>query len=195
MNILYLSLKFSRKILQKLNKICWDFNCENIRNKGNNVYMEKPYTIIGVNCISIGNNFHCGPGCRIQAIEHFKNQTFQPQIYFGNNISINKYVEISCINKLTLSDGVQIASNVLITDHYHGKIETLDLYFLPSERELYSKGEVFIGKNVWIGFGVAVLPGVTIGDNCIIGANSVITKNIPSNSVAAGNPCIVIRKL
>lgn len=51
-----------------------------------------------------------------------------------------------------------------------------------------------VGKNVWIGFGVIVLPGVTIGDNCIIGAGSVVTKDIPPNSIAAGNPARVLRK-
>ena len=54
---------------------------------------------------------------------------------------------------------------------------------------------VTIGDNVWIGGSVTILPGVTIGDNTTIGAGSVVTKDIPANVVAAGNPCKVIRKL
>ena len=54
---------------------------------------------------------------------------------------------------------------------------------------------ITIGKNVWIGAGVIVLPGVNIGDNSVIGAGSVVTKDIPENVVAYGNPCRVIRTI
>ena len=54
---------------------------------------------------------------------------------------------------------------------------------------------ITVGNSVWFGGGVKVLPGVTIGDNCVIGAGSVVVKDIPSNSVAVGNPAKVIRKL
>ena len=54
---------------------------------------------------------------------------------------------------------------------------------------------VTIGNNVWIGGGAIILPGVTIGDNVTIGAGSVVTKDIPSNTVAAGNPCRVLKKI
>ena len=52
---------------------------------------------------------------------------------------------------------------------------------------------IMVGNNVWIGAGVSVLPGVTIGDNCVIGAGSVVNRDIPSNTLAAGNPCKVIK--
>ena len=54
---------------------------------------------------------------------------------------------------------------------------------------------VHIGKNCWLGAGVIVLPGVTIGDNVVIGAGSIVNKDIPSNVVAVGNPCRVIKKI
>lgn len=54
---------------------------------------------------------------------------------------------------------------------------------------------VTIGDNVWIGAGVNILPGVTIGDNTVIGAGSVVTKDIPSNVLAVGNPCRVIKEI
>ena len=53
---------------------------------------------------------------------------------------------------------------------------------------------ITVGSNVWFGAGVLVCPGVTIGDDCVIGAGSVVTRDIPAGSVAAGNPCKVIRK-
>ena len=52
-----------------------------------------------------------------------------------------------------------------------------------------------VGNNVWIGGNVTVLPGVSIGDDSVIGAGSVVTKDIPENVIAAGNPCRVIRKI
>ena len=54
---------------------------------------------------------------------------------------------------------------------------------------------ITIGSNVWVGGNTTINPGVTIGDNVVIGSGSVVTKDIPSNVVAAGNPCRVIREI
>jgi galactoside O-acetyltransferase len=54
---------------------------------------------------------------------------------------------------------------------------------------------VHIGKNCWLGAGVIILPGITIGDNTVIGAGSVVTKDLPANVVAVGNPCRVLRPI
>ena len=55
--------------------------------------------------------------------------------------------------------------------------------------------DVHIGRNVWIGAGAIIVPGVTIGDNSVIGAGSVVTKDVPANVVAVGNPCRVMRAI
>ena len=70
----------------------------------------------------------------------------------------------------------------------------------PIEPSLRRQGmqynmEVHIGNNVWLGAGVIVLPGVTIGENSVIGAGSIVTKDIPANVVAVGNPCRVLREI
>ena len=70
----------------------------------------------------------------------------------------------------------------------------------PINPELRKRGlqyaiPVHIGKNCWLGAGVVVLPGVTIGDNVVIGAGSIVTRDIPSNVVAAGNPCRILREV
>lgn len=69
---------------------------------------------------------------------------------------------------------------------------------LESERRLQGVMQcksITVGNNVWFGAEVTVCPGVTIGDNCVIGAGSVVARDLPSNAVAAGNPCKVLRYL
>lgn len=68
---------------------------------------------------------------------------------------------------------------------------------LPELREqaYQFNAPVHIGKNCWLGAGVIVLPGITIGDNSVIGAGSVVTKDIPENVVAVGNPCRILREI
>ena len=91
--------------------------------------------------------------------------------------------------RVTIGDDCFIGPNVSIYTACHStdpvKRNTRQEWALP----------VTIGNNVWIGGSVTILPGVTIGDNVSIGAGSVVVHDIPSNSVAVGNPCNVIKKL
>jgi acetyltransferase-like isoleucine patch superfamily enzyme len=92
---------------------------------------------------------------------------------------------IGSFSKITIGDHVKCGANTLITD---GDWHTDD----------YRSGKsapILIEDNVWLGVNVTVLKGVTIGENTIIGANSVVVKSIPSNSVAAGNPCRVLKEI
>lgn len=66
---------------------------------------------------------------------------------------------------------------------------------MPQKYGIQYNAPVRIGKNCWIGAGALIMPGVTIGDNTVIGAGSVVTKDIPSNVVAVGNPCRVMREI
>ena len=63
------------------------------------------------------------------------------------------------------------------------------------EKAYQYNAPVHIGKNCWLGAGVIVLPGITIGDNVVIGAGSIVTKDLPPNVVAVGNPCRILRKI
>lgn len=195
-NILVYPYKLSKVMRSKYSRYLWRYNVEDLCYLGENSYMDFPFIINGGKNIIIGNNFHCCRGCRIQAIDKYENQVYTPKIIIGNNVSINMDAEISAINSIIIEDGVQMASNVLIVDHYHGRIDKTDIEVeQPSKRNLYSKGPVRIEKNVWIGYGVAILSNVTIGRGAIIGANSVITKNVAPYSVVAGVPGKVIKNL
>lgn len=139
---------------------------------------------IGTN-VSVGTPFLCDYG---------------RNIYMGNNVSVNMNCTFVDCNEIRIGNHVMIASNVQIYTATHPvelkerltKDWTLECgkhfcqtYALP----------VTIESGCWLGGGVIVLPGVTIGEGCVIGAGSVVTKDIPANSVAVGNPCRVIRKI
>ena len=155
--------------------------------------IEYPWHIEGKEFVVIGNNFISRYNLRIEAIESYGNVKNKPIITIGNNVCFNTDVHIGCINKIQIGDNCLIGSKVLITDHDHGKFDKQNLELSPAARNLYSKGGVVIGANVWIGELVSILSGVNIGANSIIAANSVVTQDIPSNSVAAGNPARVIK--
>lgn len=114
---------------------------------------------------------------------------------YGYNTSVGKnfFANIDCkildSAYITIGDNVLLAPNVcIITEGHAMDVEQRNAgleYAYP----------VTIGNNVWIGANATILPNVTIGDNTIIGAGSVVTKDIPANSVAVGNPCKVIRSI
>ncbi len=114
---------------------------------------------------------------------------------YGYNIEIgeNFYMNVNGVildgAKVTFGDNVFIAPNCGFYTAGH-----------PLDVERRNQGleyayPIKVGNNVWIGAHVCVLPGVTIGDNCVIGAGSVVTKDIPANTIATGNPCRVIRTI
>lgn len=110
-------------------------------------------------------------------------------IEVGKNFFANYNCVILDVAKVKIGDNCQMAPNVAIYTAGH-PIHPV------SRNSGYEYGkEVTIGDNVWIGGNTVICPGVTIGDHTVIGAGSVVTKDIPSWSVAAGNPCKTIRKI
>lgn len=121
----------------------------------------------------------------------------EPPFYcdYGSNIHVgeNVYLNFNCVildvNPVTIGARTLIGPNVQIYAATHPMEHKLRASMLESGKPVH------IGEDVWIGGGVIVCPGVRIGDRSVIGAGSVVTRNIPSDSFAAGNPCKVIRKL
>lgn len=113
-------------------------------------------------------------------------------IYLGNNVYLNANCVILDSAKVTIGNNVLLATNVQILAAGHP--------LQADERVVNNKivditRPITIGNDVWIGGGSIICPGVTIGNNVVIGAGSVVVKDIPSGSVAVGNPCKVIKKL
>jgi acetyltransferase-like isoleucine patch superfamily enzyme len=107
----------------------------------------------------------------------------------GDNFFLNVNCKLMDSGKITIGNNVFIAPNVCIITEEHAMDVAQRLQGLEYTHP------VTIGDNVWICAGAIVLPGVTIGANSVIGAGSVVTKDIPPNSLAVGNPCKVIRAL
>ncbi|MBQ9245973.1 sugar O-acetyltransferase [bacterium] len=111
----------------------------------------------------------------------------------GKNIRVGKNVFINACCKFQDQGGIEIGDGALIG--HNTTIATLNHYENPQLRQNLIPKKVKIGKNVWIGSDCTILPGVIIGDGAIVGAGSVVTKNIPENSIAVGNPARVIRRI
>lgn len=118
--------------------------------------------------------FHCDYGYNIEV---------------GENFYANYNLVILDVGKVRIGKNVMFAPNVSIYTAGHP-------VHPDSRNSGYEYGiDITIGDNVWIGGNVCVLPGVKIGDNVVIGAGSVVTKDLPDNVIAAGNPCRIIRKI
>lgn len=119
----------------------------------------------------------------------------EPPFYFcyGYNITLGEgtYINFNCNfiddGLITVGSRTMFGANVTIATVGHP--------IAPDMREYMYTSPVNIGNNCWIGAGVTVCPGVTIGDNSVIGAGSVVTKDIPANTIAVGNPCRVVREI
>lgn len=155
---------------------------------GKNLQVSYPVSTLGLENISIGDNFKAGERLKLRTFSNWEGHSFTPHIRIGNNVSIETDCHISAINRVEIGDGVLMASFVYISDHSHGKVTSEDFTTPPLERQLYSKGAIKIGNDVWLGEKVTVLPGVEIGEGSIIGANSVVTHNIPPHTIACGAP-------
>lgn len=159
-----------------------------------NYQIKAPINIFGPENIHIGENFSAGVHFRIEAISDYAGGTFNPCITIGDNVSIQDFCHIGCVESVSIGDGTMIASKVLIIDHNHGSASSEELGTIPLWRPLSHK-PVSIGRNVWIGDGVSIMPGVSLGDGVIVGANAVVTHSFGDNVMIAGCPAKIIKQL
>ena len=129
----------------------------------------------------------CGDGCYIELPFHAN--WGGHHVHFGSGIYANSNLTLVDDGHIYIGDKVMFGPNVTIATANH-----------PVNAELRTRGlqynkDVHIGENAWIGAGVVIVPGVNIGKNAVIGAGSIVTKDIPDNVVAVGNPCRVLREV
>lgn len=106
-------------------------------------------------------------------------------VKIGNGVIVMPGCLMMSAGGITIDDGAMIAANVQLISNNH------DLY----ERQIITCRPVYIGKKAWIGAGATILPGVTIGENAVVGAASVVTKDVPANTIVAGNPAKIIKEI
>ncbi len=111
-------------------------------------------------------------------------------VHFGKGVYCNFGVTMVDDTHIYVGDYTMFGPNVIVATAGHPILPEL-----RNEKALQYNIPVRIGKNCWIGAGSVILPGVTIGDNTVIGAGSIVTKDIPANVVAVGNPCKVLRPI
>lgn len=128
-----------------------------------------------------------GTGCYIEPPLHAN--WAGKHVHFGKDVYANFGLTLVDDTHIYVGDNTMFGPNVVIATAGHP--------ILPEIREqgYQYNMSVTIGKNCWLGAGVLVMPGVTIGDNTVIGAGSVVTKDIPENVIAVGNPCRVMREI
>ncbi len=110
-------------------------------------------------------------------------------VHLGDKVYANHNLTLVDDTHIYIGSHTLIGPNVIIATAGHPVLPQL------REKEYQFNMPVHIGKNCWIGAGAIILPGINVGDNSVIGAGSVVTKDIPDNVVAVGNPCKVLRKI
>ncbi|MBQ8254175.1 MAG: sugar O-acetyltransferase [Clostridia bacterium] len=128
-----------------------------------------------------------GEGCYIEPPLH--SNWGGHNVHFGKHVYANFNLTLVDDTHIYVGDNTMLGPNVVLATAGH-----------PIEPSLREKAyqyniPVRIGNNCWLGAGVIVLPGITIGDNTVVGAGSVVTKDLPPNVIAVGNPCRVLRPI
>lgn len=164
-------MKFQSECLEKL----YDYNATRPSE------IEKRQKLLKEMLAEVGENCYIEPP--------FHSNFGGRHVHLGKNVYAN--FNFTCVDDthIYIGDYTMIGPNVTVASAGHPILPEL------REKAYQYNIPVRIGSNCWIGAGAVILPGVNIGDNSVIGAGSVVTKNIPSNVVAVGNPCRVMRKI
>lgn len=173
---------------------------------GKNMVILGKVSVIGQGKITIGDNFmmtsgeHINPICpNLQASIY--TETPEAEIHIGDNVGMSS-PRFWIKTKLAIGNFVRVGGNVLFIDtdchpidYIYRRVDAKGKFGVDYVNSLIHSAPITIGDDVWIGADTTILKGVTIGDRAIIGAGSVVTKDIPADCIAAGNPCKVIRML
>lgn len=174
----------------RIKKYQWLSDCKRVTGKP---FSYLPLLLNGKGRIQFGKNVQNGVGAA-----HYTYSTYNyilameedSEVIIGDNVVLANGASIQAVSKIVLEDNVMIGINCFLVDTDGHDLD-------PDKRMtgLPKTGNIIIKKNVVIYYNSVVLKGVTIGENSVIGACSVVTKDIPANVFAAGNPAKVIRNL
>lgn len=157
---------------------------------GEESVIQSPYVISHPELLKIGSNTTILPYARIQVYPELTGST-EYKLSIGKNSFFGYRLSILVGANITIGDNVVVASDVSIVSENHGINPEIGIPYMDQKLQI---APISIGNNCWIGDKVIITAGVTIGDNCVIGAGSIVTKNVPSMSIAVGNPARVIKR-
>lgn len=183
-------LQFFVFVTLRIWKYKWLSNCDSINGRPNIFH---PLLLKGKGTVSFGKNVQIGVIASPNYYSHYtylEARTTESKIIIGVHFAINNAFSAVAFSKITIQNNVLIGINCTIIDH-----DGHQLAFDKRKQEDVISVPVFISENVFLGDNVTVLKGVTIGRNSVVGSGSIVTKDIPENVIAAGNPARVIRNL
>jgi len=172
-------------------------------NNPQNVNIDLPRNIVNPDRIFLGDDIYFGPNSLLIALTGYPGptmqhpekkgtkQTFDSRISIGSRVTSTGQLQVAAMSEVIIEDDVMFATNVNITDGFHGYTRIDEPY---KYQEIFRIQPITIKQGCWIGQNVVIFPGVTIGKMAIIGANSVVTKSIPERCIAVGSPAKVIKK-
>ena len=205
--------RLTEQFMQKL-AIRWCAYCQKLEgmvarktlpqfaNNPRNVSIELPRRIVNPERITMGDDVNLGPNALLIAVTGYpgptmqhpqrceRKQAFDSHISIGSRVTSTGQLQVAAMSRITIEDDVMFATNVNITDGFHGFTHTREAY---KYQELFRIQPIIIGQGCWIGQNVVVSPGVTIGSMTIVGANSVVTKSLPDRCIAVGSPARVVK--
>lgn len=167
-----------------------------------NLVFDKPYRLVNPQLMEMGDDVYFGPNASVACNleypsdvlnppEGTEKQTFNPTLSIGNRVSSTGGLQLSAREKIVIEDDVLFATNVHMTDAFHG-YENVDLPY--KFQPMWKMAPIVIKRGAWIGQNAVIAPGVTVGEMSIIGANSVVNQDIPPYCIAVGAPAKVIKK-
>ena len=161
----------------------------------NKIYVGKDCSFGGTEFIHLGEKIIFGDGTKLVAISSFVSsiakQEFKPIIKIGSNVQVTASLQVYAMKEIVIEDNVLFASNVFISDGFHG-YNRIDVAY--KDQPISELESIHIGEGSWIGQNVVIMPGVSVGKFSIVGANSVVTKSVPAYCIAAGVPARIIKR-
>jgi acetyltransferase-like isoleucine patch superfamily enzyme len=171
-------------------------------NAQKNLRIDPPRRIGNSERITMGDDVYLGPGSLLVAITEYPGPVmnappdtvigqYQPRITIGNRVNSTGGLQVAAFDEIVIEDDVLFATNVNITDGFHGYQNVVIPY---KYQQIEQIKPIRIKRGCWIGQNVVISPGVVIGEFSIIGANSVVLKSVPDRCIAVGSPARVIKR-
>ncbi|MDD5208170.1 MAG: DapH/DapD/GlmU-related protein [Elusimicrobiales bacterium] len=152
------------------------------------------FRLIGRKHVVFHGEVSFGVYCRVEAYSKYKGQEFRPRIEIGKSAHFGDMLHIGAIGHIHIGDNVLFGSKILVIDHDHGRYSGPECALpasIPINRELFQRGDIYIGNNVWVGENAMIFGGANIGDGSIVAAGAIVTGIVPPGTICVGKNKII----